>query len=273
MSVTTASRNEPLRVRQVAGFTGAEILGLSASSSITESIAEQIRNALTEHAVVFIRDQGLAPDRHLEIAYALGTPKNATKYLDTLATEGHPEIGVINDQGKGTARWHTDLAWSEAPVQYSILHMQQSPSLGGDTCWANQYAAFEHLSAPIQSLLLSLTAQNVAGGRTGANTDSYVHPLVISNPGTRRRALFFSPAYTTKINELTELESDHLLAMLSQHSTRPEFVCRWNYQSGDIAIWDNHYVLHYAVNDYCEVGRKIHRIEIEGFAPKLLPAI
>jgi taurine dioxygenase len=268
MSSTTTSDRVNVTTRRVSGFTGAEILGLPASTPITEAVAEQLRGALTEHAVIFLRDQGLEPSRHLEVARALGRPKDATKFLDNLSDQGYPEIGVIHDQGQGTARWHTDLAWSPAPVKYSILHMQQTPPFGGDTCWANQYVAFERLSPAIREFLLPLTACNAAPG----NPDNYTHPLVISNPQSKRRALFFSPLFTTRIHELSQEESEAILAMLGHHSTKPEFICRWTYQVGDIAIWDNHYVMHYALNDYNETGRKIHRIEIEGYAPALLPA-
>jgi taurine dioxygenase len=255
-----------LTTRPVTGFTGAEVCGLSVSTPVTPDIAQQLRDALTRHAVIFVRDQGLDPERHREIARALGTPKPAVKYLENLGDSGYPEIGVIRDQGQGTARWHTDLAWTPEPVRFSVLHMQQVPSFGGDTCWANQYAAFEHLSEPMQTFLTSLTGVHQAPG----NPESAVHPLVISNPVSTRRALFFSPLFTTRINELTESESNALLAFLGAHATKPEFICRWTFAVGDVAIWDNHYVMHYAVDDYGEAGRKIHRIEIQGNGPSLL---
>jgi taurine dioxygenase len=264
---TLAENDVQLTLKPVTGLTGAEICGLSSTTPVTEAIAQQLRAALRDYAVIFMRGQGLDPERHRAIAGALGKAKEAVKYLDNLSEAGFPEIGMIRGQGQGTARWHTDLAWTPRPVRYSVLHMQELPDYGGDTCWANQYAAFEHLSEPMQAFLESLTATHQAAG----NPERAVHPLVISNPDSRRRALFFSPLFTTRINELTESESDAVLAFLGAHATKPEFICRWRFAVGDVAIWDNQYVMHYAVNDYGGEGRKIHRIEIEGSPPELLP--
>ena len=130
--------------------------------------------------------------------------------------------------------------------------------------WSSQHVAFETLSAPMQAFLETLTAwhQHPIDATIGAD-----HPLVCRHPATGRNALFCNPTFTQKINELDPTESSAVLAMLYAHAARPEFSCRWRWNAGDVAIWDNHFVLHYALGDFGAASRKIHRIEIEGEPP------
>ena len=198
---------------------------------------------------------------------ALGRPKLPPEYIPTLAADGHPEICVLstdNQLAYASSLWHSDVTWAERPPKYSILHMQVSPAVGGDTMWSSQHVAFETLSAPMQAFLESLTAHHQHPIDAGIGAD---HPLVCRHPVTGRKALFCNRTFTEKINELEPHESTAVLAMLYAHAARPEFSCRWRWTNGDVAIWDNHFVQHYALGDFGAAARKIHRIEIEGEPP------
>jgi taurine dioxygenase len=96
---------------------------------------------------------------------------------------------------------------------------------------------------------------------------STVHPVVCVHPLTGKRALFANSVFTKRICELEKPESDALLAFLFAHAVQPEIVCRWRWSAGDLAIWDNQFVQHYAIADYAPSARRIHRIELEGTAP------
>jgi taurine dioxygenase len=130
--------------------------------------------------------------------------------------------------------------------------------------WASQFAAFESLSNRTREYLTGLTAHHCAPGRPETSAD---HPLVCRHPRTGRRALFFNELFTVRVNELPPDESDAVLTLLAKRCVQPEHTCRWRWRPGDIAIWDNHFVQHYALGDYHPASRRIHRIEICGQPP------
>ena len=155
----------------------------------------------------------------------------------------------------------------------SILYMHELPPVGGDTLFASMYAAYEALSPPMKRLLEGMTAihrgEHVYRGRYGVKDEGKQfpeaeHPVVRTHPVTGRKALFVNRNFTTGIKGLSRLESDALLAMLYAHAETPEFHCRFRWQAGSIAFWDNRCVQHYALNDYHGERRRMHRITIAG---------
>jgi len=256
-----------IEVYPITGTIGAEVRGVDLADGLAATQVATVREALSEYGVVFLRDQGKDPKRHLSLAKALGEIKPPVAAIESLADAGYPEIGVIsteNGTSQSSAHWHTDVTWGPMPPKYSILHMQLVPEVGGDTTWASQYASYEALSPAMQAFLASLTAHHTYPGQPELSAD---HPVVIQNPDTRRRAMFVNALYTERINELSSSESQALLTALASQSSRPENCCRWRWTEGDMAIWDNHFVQHYAVGDYQWAPRKIHRIEIAGKPP------
>ena len=254
--------------RPVSGLIGAELPDVDLRLPLTDDVMAGVRDALTEHGVVFFPRQGIGPTEHVALANALGEIKLPPDYFpETLREQGFAEVSVIsteNELSYMTDRWHADVTWMPNPPRYSILHMQQLPPAGGDTLWSSQYAAYEWLSEPMKRFLEPLTVRHQLPGFPDRATD---HPVVCRNPVSGRKALFVNTVFAVRINELAEGESEALLSYLTAHTVRPEFICRWRWTVGDVAIWDNHYVQHYAVADYRPHARKIHRIEVVGAPP------
>ena len=158
------------------------------------------------------------------------------------------------------------------------------PPHGGDTLFASQYAAYEALSEGMRKLLDPLRAISssakadvsktredriASDGRADAKRD-YVasHPVVRTHPETGRKALFVNVAHTVGFEGMTEEESAPLLQFLFQHQVRPEFTCRFAWQPGSLAFWDNRCVQHNPVNDYHGHRRLMHRITLAGDTPR-----
>jgi taurine dioxygenase len=245
---------------------GTEVRGVDLRDDLDDQTVDDLHQLLAERGVVIFTGQQIGPDRHRALAEQMGDIRMPPPYLPNLLETGFPEIGVLSTEngiGKAADTWHSDVTWSPTPPRYSILHMQVVPEAAGDTMWASQIAAYERLSDPMQHFLQHLTAEH------SAFDYSAVHPIVHRHRLTGQKALSVHPTFTRRIVELDLPESDAVLGMLYANAIRPESICRWRWTAGDVAIWDNHFVLHYVVTDYDDLPRTIHRIEIEGEA--LLP--
>jgi taurine dioxygenase len=180
--------------------------------------------------------------------------------------------------GQGADSWHSDHMFMAVPPMATMLAAVQLPSVGGDTCFANMYAAYEGVSAPLRDLLDGVRALNsgepvirrqpkVEGLYKGDVTDAVrpaeVQPVVRVHPETGRKALYVCGNFTTRIVELSEQESGILLGYLFNRVTRPEIQCRFRWTPGAVALWDNRAVQHCGVPDYDE-RRVMLRVLIDG---------
>jgi taurine dioxygenase len=182
----------------------------------------------------------------------------------------------------GDSKWHTDVTFVETPPLGSLLHAQVIPERGGDTQWADLVDAYAALSAPLRGLVDHLEAVHDARRAFGyvvlddpeghgrerlEGLRPVTHPVVRVHPETGDRALFVNPTFTSHIVGLTPTESATLLRLLYDHIAEPERVVRWRWQVGDLAFWDNRATAHYAVLDYADQPRRLHRITLEGDRP------
>jgi taurine dioxygenase len=163
------------------------------------------------------------------------------------------------------------------------LLAREVPPYGGDTMFANMYAAYEALSSGLREMLDDMRAVNtsaladVSKTREDRIRDSgyeddkeYVaeHPVVRTHPETGRKALYVNSAHTARFAGMTEDESRPLLQFLFQHAVRPEFTCRFQWRVGSLALWDNRCAMHNPVNDYHGHTRRMHRITLAGDVPR-----
>jgi taurine dioxygenase len=199
--------------------------------------------------------------------------------------EGHPEIMEIyaDEKTKHIAgeHWHSDVSCDPPPPLGTILHMHELPPVGGDTLFANMYAAFESLSAPMQRLLEGMTAihdgeHRYRGRYEGAREEGKTypcseHPVVCTHPVSGRKMLFVNRIFTTRIVQLSQHESDAMLKMVFEHLEQPAFQCRFRWRPGSVAFWDNRCTQHMAMGDYYPQRRRGLRVTIKGTTPVYRP--
>jgi taurine dioxygenase len=275
-----------ITVTPIAGALGAEIGGVDLRSLDDELVAE-IRRAWLDHLVVFLHDQRLDADEFLAFARRIGEP---AEYPFVPGIDGHPEIISVTKLPHETVNfggiWHSDTTYLAEPPMATMLLAREIPPAGGDTMFANMYAAFATLSPAMQSLLEPLRAVNSSaladvsktredrirsakGGDAGEDpVYEAVHPVVRTHPETGRKALYVNVAHTARFDGMTEEESAPLLQFLFRHQVRPELTCRFRWRVGSLAMWDNRCAQHNPVNDYHGFTRVMHRITLKGDVPR-----
>jgi taurine dioxygenase len=281
---------QTLSIQPIAGSLGAEVGGVDLAGPLRNSVAEEFRRAFVEHLVLFFRDQALTPDQHLAVSRLFGPlarmpyVKHMDEYPDIIAVLKEADERNISTFGNA---WHSDFTFLEAPPLGSLLYAREVPTRGGDTIFANMYAAYNALSEGMKRMLDPLRAmhsgrpygvagvpkdlrvsRSIAIERDNPEADREVaHPVVRVHPESGRKALYVNEIYTVRFENMTAAESRPLLRFLYEHCTRPEFTCRFRWAPGSLAIWDNRCTLHYAVNDYDGERRLMHRTTVAGERP------
>jgi taurine dioxygenase len=264
------------QVRPLGGRFGARLEGIDFDQPIGEAEIDAIADALHAHQVLSLPAATMRPEQHLQIALRFGVPEEqATDQFGRHETV--PHITVIDSaKGDRADSWHADETFLEHPPLVNLLHAKQIPEVGGDTAFVSAACAYEALSEKFKTLLDGLTAVHdyghlyELGWRAGLPLGPAVgaalskglihsHPVVKIHPKTGRRWLNVNPTYTRFIEGVEPLEAQSLLDFLLRHMQKPEFAFRHHWREGDLLIWDQQAVQHYAVNDF-EGRRLMHRI-------------
>ena len=273
-----------MKVRRIAGALGAEITGVDLSEASDAQIAD-IRRIWLESLVVFFREQRLSSEQYMAFARRIGRP---VEYPFVKGLPGFPEIIEVkkleHEKVNFGGVWHSDTAYLEVPPMASMLLAREIPPHGGDTLFANMVMAYETLSPGMKAMLENLVAVNASAkadvtrtredrirtdGSDGAKKELVAeHPVVRTHPETGRKALYVNFAHTVRFRDMTEQESAPILEFLFQHQIRPEFTCRFAWQVGSLALWDNRCTQHNPVNDYHGFRRVMHRITLQGDRPR-----
>ena len=247
---------------------GSELRGIDVRR-LDENSFKLISDIFYRRGVIFIPEQNLSADELLNFAMRFGEP-----WLGPLLkpSENSSSVVTITNRGKdktATEYWHSDTTFVNYPPAITLLSAVDVPKFGGDTMWCDQYGLYESLSEGFQKLLSNLAAVhydrqrfNVLPGRT-PSMESAVHPLVRIHPVTKRKSLFIS-GQAEHFQGMTREESRPLLSQLLGLLGQPDFVYRHRWKKGDLLMWDNRSTTHYAIHDYGDYPRRLHRVTVQG---------
>jgi taurine dioxygenase len=179
--------------------------------------------------------------------------------------------------------WHSDVTWRIEPSLGSVLRAIEVPHVGGDTLFADMYAAYEGLKDEVKEKIEGRVAlHDFAHFRTGmrkrgvsedeieafnSRYPSVEHPIVRTHPETGRKGLYVNAGFTQHIVGMDEQESKSLLKYLYSRAAIPEYQCRFRWKKDSIAFWDNRASQHYAASDYWPAVRRMERVTIVGDRP------
>ena len=181
-------------------------------------------------------------------------------------------------KGKLLGAWHSDMSWHPTPPKITMLHARTLPKFGGDTGYANQQLAWEHLETAskdtrrshrrhlVESDALIDLVANHTGKGFGQHVPDSTHPVVRTHDETGKHALYVNPEFTTHIEGYEADQSLLTLFPLWLHATTEEFCLRHRWRQGDLVIWDNRSVMHTAILDYDE-PRSMKRVVVQGDVP------
>jgi taurine dioxygenase len=273
---------------------GALIRGVDLSRPPSPAEIDFIRSAWLEHQVIGICDQDLEISDLERFAAALG-PDGDDPFIASIA--GHPRVVEVRREADETSpifaeAWHSDWSFLEASPAGTLLYGKVIPPIGGDTLFANQYAAYEALSQAMKSRIAHLQGIHSArrsyspGGVYGERDKgrsmairyseramaTQLHPVVRTHLETGRPALFVNMGYTIGIDGLSEADSTALLTELFAHQTQPKFVYRHRWSPGLLTLWDNRCLLHTATGGYQGHQRLLWRITIGELKSRSCPA-
>lgn len=282
-------KNTTITLRPLSAHTGVEISGVNLSEDMAEQTYLEIRQAINDWGVIFFRDQALTPAQQVVFARRFGSVEADSHVSNMQDVEEAPEVKrVVREAGDVRnigGFWHMDQSFYPNPSCFSVLYARELPPLGGDTLFAHLSAAHDALSPGMQKTLESLScvhvrahADNAAINSAAAALDhefyseslrkyagiEAIHPVIATHPESGRKVLYFSPVYCDRFDGWTRNESLPLFKYLSDIMTKPEHTCRFRWDEGSLAMWDNRAVVHYAVDDYPGQRRLMHRATVVG---------
>jgi len=275
---TSVKDYDRIQVEPVTGSIGAEVAGVDLRDIDDELIAE-LHDAWMAHKVLFFRDQDLTQAQHIAYGAAFG---ELEVHPFTSNVGEHPEIIVLEstpDNFAAAEVWHSDVTFREAPPTGSVLYGRIIPPWGGDTCWANMELAYEMLEDDVKAEIEDRVAihsfvktfgRNMSDQERTRMAEDYPdqkHPIVRTHPVTGAKSLFINRNFTIGIDGMTADESRPLRRLLCAQAQIPEVQCRFRWQPGSIAQWDNRCTQHYAVPDHGGQHRRVERVTLVGERP------
>jgi len=276
-------------IRPLEGPVGSEFCGIDVRS-VSDAYFASMRHAFLQYGFVVFRNQYITPEEHIRFSEKFGPLKSHVlrQYLlpgsdfilvlSNKKVDGKP-VG-LEDAGR---YWHSDVSYENIPPLGSMLYGIEVPPVGGDTLFANQYAAYELLPAALKGTVAALQARHVfnysklatqpGSSRQKLNPDQEreltgaVHPVVRTHPETGRKALYVNPGFTVAIVGLSASDSDALLGELFKYATAPEVVGKHVWKPRDLLLWDNRCLMHHATTYPGQYVRHMHRTTITGSKP------
>jgi taurine dioxygenase len=273
--------NDTFAVTPLSSALGAQIHGIDAAA-IDDAGFERVRAAWLEHLVLLFRNQRLDDRALVDFTSRFGELEEAPLFGGRRYVEEHPEVMIISNVavdgreigslGNAEAFWHTDLNFVEEPPAASCLFAHEVPPTGGDTGFANMYAAFEALPEDVAARIAGRRIRhdarfNSAGYLREVRVPDTLHPIVRRHPETLRNALYLGRRAHARIEDMAVDESDALLDTLWAHATSDAFTWHHQWRAGDLLIWDNRCTLHRRDSFDASQRRVMHRTQTRGSRP------
>jgi len=281
-----------LKIEPLTCSIGAELVGLDLADAVhDDALFGEIRAALLEHRVLFLRDQTFTRAEHVAFARRFGDLEDHPVAGSDPEHPGLVRIYKSPDQPNDRYEnaWHTDATWRAAPPFGCVLRCVECPPVGGDTMWANMVLAYENLPDHVKAQIDGLRARHSIEASFGAampidkrlalkaQFPDAEHPVVRTHPETDEKVLFVN-AFTThftnyhtparvRFGQDANPGAGLLLSYLVSQAFIPEYQVRWRWRKNSVAIWDNRSTQHYAVMDYPACTRKMERAAIIGDTP------
>ncbi len=279
-----------LTLKPVCDALGAEVVGLDLSRPLDDATFAAVHRAFLDHLVLVFREQTLSPESQIAFSRRFGPidlhPADDATHPD------HPEVLLVSTRkrdGKYVGlpdagpMWHSDIAYKERTALGSMLYAIEVPNRGGDTRFANMYAAYDGLPERLRQALEGRRGVFLAGRNNAkqefrrrlnddqrSRTPPVTHPIIRTHPETGRKSVFANPQHTIAVEGYDEAESDALLEELFAHCFKDEFVYSHTWSVGDLVFWDNRCLAHIA--DHTRLDdpgyiRHLHRTSIQGGVP------
>ena len=263
--------------RRMSPAIGAELIGADLRNP-TDVLVSEVRAALLRYQVVFFRDQDITRAQHIAFARKFGELE-----IHPATPKEQPDREVLRiahgPNSRGTENfWHSDVTWRAEPSLGSILRAIELPEVGGDTLFSNMVMAYEDLDDDLKERLCQMTAvHDIArvfarrlkkdATELHAKYPPMEHPVIRTHPETGQRLLYVNTAFTDYIKDMDRAEGKELLKYLYSRAAVPEYQCRFRWEPGSLAFWDNRACQHYAASDYFPNIRIMERVTIAGDRP------
>jgi taurine dioxygenase len=258
---------------------GTEVLGIDLRDKLTPERAAFLKALMLDRKVIFFRDQDITIEQHMDVCRTWGE----LEIIDFLPQHpDHPEVLHIKRDKENKAYenvWHSDVTWRECPSFGSMLRAVAVPEVGGDTLFADMYAAYDGLPSSIKRAVEGMEAvHSVANGLSltqGAEKmqamlkkyPAQTHPVVRTHPETGKKTIYVNRAHTSHLKGIRRDIGNDLLEILYNQANTPEYQCRFRWRKNSIAFWDNRACQHYAAADYFPQEREMLRVTIVGDKP------
>ncbi|MDG1443658.1 MAG: TauD/TfdA family dioxygenase [Pseudomonadales bacterium] len=273
------------------GPVGAVVSGVNLSQPLSAECKAELHRAWLENHVLFFHDQDLTPAQQADFATNFGA---LDVYPFMKAVDTHPNVIPIIKEADAKMNfggdWHTDTSYQPLPPKATLLYALEVPDEGGDTLFADATVAYEKLSEGMRKTLEPLTgvfspkmvhgsggdynsvaAKDNLGDAYGGNAEiaeqEVEHPIIRTHAETGRKSIYCSKPHTHRIKGWTRDESIPIFKFLTKHLTQEQYVTRFRWRRGSLAMWDNRCVFHNALNDYQGKRRHMHRVIVQGERP------
>jgi taurine dioxygenase len=283
VSIAELSAPVKLGIQKVTARIGARVTGVDISRELTPDAVAAIRAALNEHKALVFDATGLDDEGQQRFVRYFGELTTAHPTVPSI--EGAPNILPVDSERGGRANhWHTDVTFVVNPPQLSTLRSITIPPYGGETLIANSAAAYRDLPEPLRAFADTLWAVHtnvydyavpVEARDENHNEQRKIfqrikfetaHPVVRVHPLTGERGLFIG-GFAQRIVGLSTSESRRILDIFQAYVTRPENILRWRWSPNELVLFDNRITQHYAIDNYDDQPRRLHRVTAAGDIP------